>query len=54
MNRSSDTEQRIAQILARMREAMPEIKRQIEVYEKNIKSGKLIKSPKIPAQFRNV
>ena len=54
MNKLSHTEQRVAHILERMRKAMPEIKRQIEVYEKSVKAGNLIKSPKIPAQFRNV
>jgi len=37
-----------------MRKAMPEIKRQIEVYEKNLQSGNQVKSPKIAAQFGNV
>lgn len=48
------TEQRVAQILENMRKAMPEIKRQVAVYEKNVRSGKQNKSPKVAAQFRNV
>ena len=33
---------------------MPEIKRQIEVYEKSIKKGNSIKSPKVAVHSRNV
>ena len=54
MKKPSNTEGRIAHILEGMRTAMPEIKRQIEVYEKSIKSGKQVKSPKIAPQLRNV
>ncbi len=54
MKKSSNTEQRIAHILEGMRKAMPEIKRQIEVYEKSIQSGNQIKSPKVSVQSRNV
>jgi hypothetical protein len=54
MKKSSNTEQRVARILEGMRKAMPEIKRQIEVYEKSIKSGNHIKSPKVTVQSRNV
>jgi len=54
MKQSSNTEKRVAHILERMRKAMPEIKRQIEVYEKNLQSGNQVKSPKIAAQFGNV
>jgi hypothetical protein len=53
MNKPSNTERRVADLQERMRKAMPEIKRQIAVYEKNIKSGNL-KSPKPAPQFRNV
>jgi hypothetical protein len=50
---SSDTEQRVARLLERMRKAMPEIKRQVAVYEKNLKDGK-IKSPKVTILSRNL
>ncbi len=36
-----------------MEMAMPEIKRQVEVYEKNIKKGIQIKYPRISPQFNN-
>jgi hypothetical protein len=36
-----------------MRKAMPEIKRQIEVYEKSIQSGNTVKSPKVTVDSRN-
>jgi len=54
MKKSSNTEKRIAHILERMRTAMPEIKRQIEVYEKSIQSGNQIKSSKVTVQSRHV
>ena len=54
MNKSSNTEQRVLDILKRMQNAMPEIRRQIEVYEKSIKTGNLIISPKIGAFSGNV
>ena len=40
MNHLSSTEERIAFYLKQMEKAMPEIKRQIKVYEDAIKSGK--------------
>jgi len=46
------TEQRVERIKERMRSAMPEIKRQVDVYEKSLKSGKLNATPKIAPQFR--
>lgn len=52
MKMSLKVNKRVDSYLKRMEEAMPEIKRQIEVYEKNIQSGKLIK-PKIAPQFNN-
>ncbi len=54
MKKSSNTEQRITHILQQMRKAMPEIRRQIEVYEKSIKSGNQIVPPKVVQQFKNV
>jgi len=54
MKKSSNTEQRVADILEGMRKAMPEIKRQIKVYEKSIQSGNKIKLPKVTVLSRNV
>jgi hypothetical protein len=54
MKKASNTEKRIEHILEQMREAMPEIKRQIAVYEKSIKTGSSAKSPKVVAPSRNV
>ncbi len=54
MKKSSNTEQRIGTILERMGKVMPEIKRHIEVYEKNMKSRKQTQYPKIAPQFKNV
>lgn len=52
MIKYSNTDVRVADILKRMQKAMPEIKRQIEVYNKRIKSGSRLKSP--TAISRNV
>ena len=54
MKKSSNVDDYISQILIMMEKAMPEIKRQVEVYEKNIKKGVDIKYPKISPQFKNV
>lgn len=54
MNKPSNTEQRVAKILDGMRKAMPEIRRQIEVYEKSLQSGNKIKSHKITVHSKNV
>jgi hypothetical protein len=54
MKKSSNTEQRVAHILERMRKAIPEIKRQVAVYEESIRSGNQIKSPQVTVQSRNV
>jgi len=54
VKKASNTEKRIAHIMERMRTAMPEIKRQIEVYEKSIKAGNQVNSPKITVHSRNV
>ena len=54
MKKASNTEKRVAHILERMQKAMPEIKRQIKVYEKSITSGHQIKSPKVTVHSRNV
>ncbi len=53
MKKSSNTEQRVARILEGMRKAMPEIKRQIAVYEKSI-HGKNPNTQIITTSVRNV
>ena len=50
----NSTEERVAKILEQMRTAMPEIKQQVAVYERNVKMGKNNKTPKVAPQFRNV
>lgn len=49
----SNSEVRVAFFLKQMKKAMPEVKRQIEVYEKALKNGTLIKNPKPAPQFNN-
>jgi len=40
MTEFSSTEERVAFYLQQMKKAMPEIKRQIKVYEDSVRSGK--------------
>jgi hypothetical protein len=47
MKNTSETDKRIAHYLRQMEKAMPEVKRQIAVYEKSLKSGKSVKPVKI-------
>jgi hypothetical protein len=54
MKKSSEIDVYLTQILKMMEKAMPEIKRQVEVYEKNIKMGIQVKNPRISPQFNNV
>ncbi|GEM_PF-3611693 len=54
MKVSSNTEQRVAIILEKMLKAMPEIRRQIRVYEERVKSGNAGKSKKIMIHSQNV
>lgn len=54
MDTSSNTEKRVAHILEGMRKAMPEIKRQIKVYERNLRGGNHNKSPKVMVHSKNV
>jgi len=54
MKNVSEDEKRIAQILEQMRKALPEIKRQIAVYEKSKAAGTLNKNPRITVHSRNV
>ena len=54
MNNSSTTDKQIAFLLTQMEKAMPEVRRQVEVYERNLKAGKIIKATQIITQFRHV
>ena len=49
----SSTEKRVAEILEQMKTALPEIRRQIEVYEKKVKTGRKM-SIKDTVTSRNV
>jgi hypothetical protein len=49
----SKTDKRIEAYLRGMKKAMPEILRQIKVYEDHKKAGTLIKNPKPGPQFKN-
>jgi len=44
----------IAFLLKQMEKAIPEIRRQVEVYEKNLKTGKLVKSSMVTTRIDNV
>ncbi len=50
---NKETEKRVNRLLEKMRTAMPEVERQVMVYEKNVKAGKQQKLPTIAPQFRN-
>ncbi len=54
MKKGSKTEELVALMLERAEKAMPEVKRQIAIYEKSIKTGTQITSPKVAPQFKNV
>ena len=54
MKKFSDTEQRIAETLEQMRKAMPEIRRQVAVYEKSLKLGNKSKVREVTVHSRNV
>lgn len=47
-------DKQISFLLKQMEKAMPEIRRQVEVYERNVKTGKDIKTPQITTQFKHV
>jgi len=51
---SSDIDLRISQILKKMEKAMPEIRRQVEVYESKIRLGINVTPPSVPPKFKNV
>ncbi len=53
MKNFSTIDKQIAYLLKQMGKAMPEVRRQVEVYEKNLKSVK-IKTPKIGQEFKHV
>lgn len=53
MQYSSDTEKRVALYLKRMKKAMPRVQRAISAYERAVKNGTVIKSPKPAPQFRH-
>lgn len=50
----SNTNQRVQFVLKQMKKAMPIVKEQVAVYEKNLKLGKNQKSPTVAPQFKNV
>ena len=50
----SNTNQRIQFVLKQMKKAMPLVKVQVDVYEKNLQLGKNQKKPTIAPQFNNV
>jgi len=50
----SNTNERVQFALEQMKKAMPVIKRQVAVYEKNIALGKNQEKPTIAPQFKNV
>ncbi|KAF2515882.1 hypothetical protein EYY60_01820 [Flavobacterium zhairuonense] len=50
----SNTTERVQFALKQMEKAMPVVKKQVAVYEKNIASGKNNKKPAIAPQFKNV
>ncbi|PBJ11476.1 hypothetical protein [Flavobacterium sp. ACN6] len=49
----SNTAERIQFALKQMEKAMPVVKKQIAVYEKNVSLGKDQKKPPIAPQFKN-
>ena len=50
----SNTTERVQFALKQMKKAMPVVKQQVAVYEKNIRLGKDQKKPTIAPQFKNV
>ena len=54
MKKPSNTGQRVAHIQEGMRRAMPEIKRQIAVYEQNLRNGNQISTQQVAVLSRNV
>jgi hypothetical protein len=50
----SNSKSRVTFFLAQMNSKMPEVIKQIKVYEKAIETNSLIKKPKPSPQFNNV
>lgn len=49
----SNTEERVNPTLRQMKKVMPKVKKQVEVYERNIALGLDQKKPKTASQFKN-
>ncbi|MFM2387002.1 MAG: hypothetical protein RL660_1759 [Bacteroidota bacterium] len=49
-----DRRKRVSILKKRMQKAMPEVRRQIRVYEKALKNGSLVEIPKDARSFTNV
>lgn len=52
--KSPNIDVQISQILKKMAIAMPEVKRQVEVYERNTKLGIHTKPPRVAPKFKNI
>lgn len=52
--KTSAIDLKISQILNKMGKAMPEVRRQVEVYERNVKLGLHTKPPRLASKFKNV
>lgn len=50
----TNTSERVQFALKQMEKAMPNVKQQVALYEKNIRLGKDQKNPSIAPQFKNV
>jgi len=50
----SNTTERVQFALKQMEKAMPNIRAQVALYEKNVRLGKDQKKPSIAPQFKNV
>ena len=50
----TNTSERVQFALKQMEKAMPNVKQQVALYEKNIRLGKDQKTPSIAPQFKNV
>ena len=47
-------QKQVSFLLEQMKKAMPEILRQVEVYENNLKNGKMVKGKAINTSVNNV
>ena len=50
----SNTTERVKFALKQMEKAMPDVRQQVALYEKNVRLGKDQKKPCIAPQFKNV